>query len=214
MGTVLIPAARARLRLAQGRPAEALEDFARCAEIFRAELWGVEVRDVGYLHARSGAASALLRLGRQAEAVEQAEAELADTRRFAGARAVGVASRIAGLAMGGERGHDLLAESVAVLRHSPALLERAKSLTELGAAQRRAGERIATREPLSEALDLASRCGARPLTTRIRDELHAAGARPRRARRQAMEALTPSELRVVRLAAEGRTTGRSPTRCT
>jgi DNA-binding CsgD family transcriptional regulator len=39
---------------------------------------------------------------------------------------------------------------------------------------------------------------------RARDELRAAGARPRRPWRTGVEALTPSELRVARLAAEGR----------
>ncbi len=93
---------------------------------------------------------------------------------------------------------------MAVLRGSPALLERAHSLAELGAALRRAGRRAAAREPLAEALDLAARCGARPLAARAREELRATGARPRRAWRTGVEALTPSELRVVRLAAEGR----------
>ena len=87
---------------------------------------------------------------------------------------------------------------------SPALLERAHSLAEFGAALRRAGRRAAAREPLAEALDLAARCGARPLAARAREELKATGARPRRAWRTGVEALTPSELRVARLAAEGR----------
>jgi DNA-binding CsgD family transcriptional regulator len=52
-------------------------------------------------------------------------------------------------------------------------------------------------------LDLAARCGARPLTARVREELKAAGARPRREWRTGVEALTPSELRVVRMAAAG-----------
>jgi hypothetical protein len=52
---------------------------------------------------------------------------------------------------------------VASLRNSPALLERAHSLAELGAAMRRNGCRSAARESLAEALDLAARCGARPL---------------------------------------------------
>jgi DNA-binding NarL/FixJ family response regulator len=64
---------------------------------------------------------------------------------------------------------------------------------------------MAAREPLAEALDLAARCGARPLAARAREELRAAGARPRREWRTGLEALTPSELRVVRLVAEGRT---------
>jgi DNA-binding NarL/FixJ family response regulator len=133
-----------------------------------------------------------------------AEAELADVRVFGTPRAVGIAARVAGLARGGERGLELLAESFAVLRTSPALLERAHSLAELGAALRRAGQRSAAREPLAEALDLAARCGARPLAARVHEELRIAGARPRREWRSGVEALTPGELRVVRLAAAGR----------
>src|SRR5262249_54058662 len=91
------------------------------------------------------------------------------------------------------------------LRNSPALLERARSLAELGAALRRAGRRAPARDPLAEALDLAARCGARPLAVRVREELNATGARPRREWRTGVEALTPSELRVARLAAEGQT---------
>ena len=204
VGTVLIPAARGRLRLAQGRPAEALADFATCVSMFSVEHWGTEMRDVGYLHARAGAAQALVRLGEPERARELAEAELADVRVFGAARALGVALRATGLARGGGQGLEYLSESVAVLRSSPALLERAHSLAELGGALRRAGQRAASREWLSEALDLAARCGARPLAARVRDELKAAGARPRRAWRTGVEALTPSELRIVRLAAAGR----------
>jgi DNA-binding NarL/FixJ family response regulator len=98
----------------------------------------------------------------------------------------------------------VLSASVATLRSSPALLERAHSLAALGAALRRSGQRAAAREPLAEALDLAARCGARPLVAAAREELKATGARPRRAWRTGVEALTPSELRVARLAAEGR----------
>lgn len=205
VGTVLIPATRARLHLAAGRPAQALADFETCGAMFSAEVWGMELRDVGYLHARSGAAQALLLLGEREWARSLALAELADVGVFGGSRALGVALRVAGLAQGGTRGLELLGQSVAVLQTSPALLERTKSLAEMGAARRRAGQRGAAREPLAEALDLAARCGARPLAARVRDELMAAGARPRREWRRGVEALTPSELRVARLAAQGKT---------
>jgi ATP/maltotriose-dependent transcriptional regulator MalT len=204
VGTVLIPAARGRLRLAEGRPAEALADFEACATMFSPDVWGTEMRDVGYVHARASAAQALLRLGERESARQMAQAELADVRVFGGPRALGVASRVAGIAQGGERGIELLYESVASLRDSPALLELAHSLAELGAALRRAGQPAAAREPLAEALDLTARCGARRLAARAREELKATGARPRRAWRTGVEALTPSELRIVRLAAEGR----------
>jgi DNA-binding CsgD family transcriptional regulator len=205
LGTVLIPAARGRLRLAQGRAADAVADFTTCAAMFNPDVWGTDMRDVGYLHARAGAAQALLRLGELESARRLVQAELDDVRVFGAPRALGIASRVAGLAHGGERGLELLHESVTTLRASPAQLELAHSLTELGAALRRTGRRAAAREPLAEALDLAVRCGARRLAGRAREELTAAGARPRRDWRAGVEALTPSELRIARLAADGRT---------
>jgi DNA-binding CsgD family transcriptional regulator len=204
VGTVLIPAARGRLRLAQGRAAEALAEFQACGELFGADVWGMPIRETGYVHARSGAALALLRLGRPEDAVRLADAELADVRIFGAPRALGIALRVAGLARGGPEGLVLLRESAAALDGSPALLERARSLAELGAALRRDGQRAAARDPLARALELAAGCGAGPLAARVRDELRAAGARPRRPWRTGVDALTPSELRVARLAADGR----------
>jgi len=204
VGTVLIPAARGRLRLAEGRAADALADFQACQALFGADVWGMPIRDTGYTHARSGAALALLRLGRYQDARQLADAELADVRVFGAPRALGIALRVAGLARGGQEGLALLRESVAALDRSPALLERARSLAELGAARRRSGQRAAAREPLARALELAARCGASPLAARVRDELKAAGARPRRPWRTGVDALTPTELRVARLAADGR----------
>jgi DNA-binding NarL/FixJ family response regulator len=181
-----------------------LADFETCLALFGPDVWGITIRETGYVHARSGAALALLRMGERERAREMADAELADVRVFGARRALGVALRVAGLARGGDDGLALLRESVAALRDSPAELERAHSLAELGAALRRSGQRAAAREPLADALELAARCGARLLAARTRDELRATGARPRREWRTGVEALTPGELRVARLAADGR----------
>ena len=205
LSTVLALAARGRLRLAQGRPADALTDFEKIRALYSAEAWGLEMHDNGFLHARSGAARALLQLGEREQARDLAGQELASARVFGAPRALGIALRVAGLTHGDDMGMALLEESVAVLRGSPALLERGHSLCEVGAALRRSGHRAAAREPLSEALDLAARCGARALAARAREELRACGARPRSDWRTGLEALTPSELRVARLAAAGRT---------
>jgi DNA-binding NarL/FixJ family response regulator len=78
-------------------------------------------------------------------------------------------------------------------------------LLDLGATLRRAGSRQAARDPLTEALDLAHRHGADALVEVARIELSAAGARPRRLVRTGVDSLTPSELRVAKLAAEGLT---------
>jgi ATP/maltotriose-dependent transcriptional regulator MalT len=204
VGTVLIPAARGRLRLAQGRAREALAEFEASMALWRPKVWGMDMRDAGYLHARSSAAQALLSLGDASRARELAEAELADTRRFGGRRARGIALRVAGLTRGGEEGLGTLAESVAVLSNSPAALEWARSLIEWGAALRRAGRPREARRALARGLDVAARCGARPLAARAREELKIAGGRPRRDWSVGVEALTPSEMRIVTLARDGR----------
>src|SRR5205823_10971021 len=54
-----------------------------------------------------------------------------------------------------------------------------------------------------EGLSLAARCGARTLERRARAELAAIGVRPRTADHSGTDSLTPSERRVVELAAEG-----------
>jgi DNA-binding CsgD family transcriptional regulator len=56
---------------------------------------------------------------------------------------------------------------------------------------------------LREALDLADRCGAKPVAEHAREELLITGARPRRARLSGAEALTASERRVAELAGDG-----------
>lgn len=64
---------------------------------------------------------------------------------------------------------------------------------------------MAARKPFLEALDLAHRSGATALQDRVRAELAATGAKPRRERTSGPDALTPSEGRVARMAAEGMT---------
>jgi DNA-binding CsgD family transcriptional regulator len=64
---------------------------------------------------------------------------------------------------------------------------------------------VEARGPLREALDLALRCGGLSVASRARDELVLAGARPRRDRISGRDALTAAELRVARLASEGKT---------
>ncbi len=82
-----------------------------------------------------------------------------------------------------------------MLEHSPAALERARALTDLGAAHRRAGQFQAARQILRHAWQAAEDLGATPLASRAREELHAAGGRRRRSPRHyaGPAALTPTE---------------------
>jgi DNA-binding CsgD family transcriptional regulator len=96
----------------------------------------------------------------------------------------------------------LLREAVTHLAASPARLEHARALIDLGAALRRAGSRTDSRSPLREGLAFAEQAGAGPLADRARDELAASGIRLRR-QSEDRDRLTPSEQRIARLAAEG-----------
>src|SRR3954462_4726438 len=96
-----------------------------------------------------------------------------------------------------------LEEAVAALEHSPARVEYAHALVDLGAGLRRSNRRAVARDPLRRALDVADACGAEPLAERARHELHAPGGRPRRARSSGVDSLTPSERRIAEMAADG-----------
>lgn len=143
-----------------------------------------------------------LRLGRIADARTAVELTLAraEGMQLPGLRGIGL--RLRGLL---EQDLADLEAAVELLRPSPMRLERARALADLGAELRRRGRRTAAREPLREALDLAHACGARPLAARAREELLLAGARPRRDAHSGRDALTPAELRVATLIAQGAT---------
>ena len=192
-------AARGRLRLAELRPAAALDDLLAAGELLG------RLRSLSPTIApwRSDAALAQLALGAKAEARALAAEEVALAEAFGAPRALGVALRAAGLAEDGTRGIELLRQAVAVLEGSAARLEHARAMADLGAALRRAGHRAESREILRPALDLAHRCGALALTERTRTELIAAGGRPRRLVLSGLDSLTPSERRVAQLAAAG-----------
>lgn len=193
--------ARGRLRAAGGRHAEARHDFLAAAERVR-WLPRPNPELIGW---RTDLALSELALGNEEEARELAAEALRLCRSAGGRRGIGIALRVQGTVTGGERGIERLREAVEVLGGTRARLERAKALVELGAALRRAGCRREARGPLREGLDLAHRCGATVLEQRCRTELAACGARPRRAVLSGVESLTPSELRVARMAAAGMT---------
>jgi DNA-binding CsgD family transcriptional regulator len=131
------------------------------------------------------------------------DAQLALARRSGSARALGIALRARGLLTGGQAGLEDLAAAASALERSPAMLEHARALTDLGAALRRCNRRTEARAPLARARELAHRCGALVLSERAHAELRATGARPRRFALAGTDALTASERRVASLAANG-----------
>jgi DNA-binding CsgD family transcriptional regulator len=193
--------AQGRIAMADGDPQLAYDAFTEAGRL----LEGMGMVGPGFLAWRSSAASAAHLAGRPVVAGELAAAELALARRTGARRAVGVALRVSGLVDPGDRAIELLTESVTVLAGSAARLEFARSLVDLGAALRRRGERRAAREPLQQGLDIAAHAGADPIAQRAREELRAAGSRPRSGFRTGVEALTPTERRIAQLAVQDRT---------
>jgi DNA-binding CsgD family transcriptional regulator len=192
--------ARGRLRLAQGRIAEAIDDLHQLGA--RYEQWGIGRPIPPW---RSLLARAYWANGDPREARVWAERELAAASEWETPRAIGIARLTLGLVADGAAGLGPLQQAVAALEDSPARLELAHALVELGAALRRANQRAMAREPLGRGMTLAAQCGADALAERAREELRAAGARPRRLVLSGVEALTPSERRVAELAAAGQT---------
>jgi ATP/maltotriose-dependent transcriptional regulator MalT len=190
-----------RLRAAQGRRRDGFEALLDCGR----EALRMNFPNPAASPWRSDAALLAAHLGERDRADELVAEDLRLARAFGAPHAVGAALRTTGLIEGGDRGLDQLAASVRVLDGSGFNLELARSLSEQGAALRRRGRRRDALEPLRRGLDLASRCGALVLAKRAREELIACGARPRRERIGGVDALTASELRVARMAAEGMT---------
>jgi DNA-binding CsgD family transcriptional regulator len=200
-GAMLIEV-RGRLQFAAGHGIAAIADLRRSGAIFDALQFTNSVAVTSW---RSTLALILGPTERD-EALALVGAELADARRAGQPRRIGVALRALGaLEQNSDAGQARLQEAVSVLADSPARLEHARALVELGAALRRHGDRAAARAPLRDGLDLAAHCGAIRLAERAHTELAATGARPRREHITGRDALTPSEQRVALMAAEGRT---------
>jgi DNA-binding CsgD family transcriptional regulator len=192
--------ARAWMTLAQG-DARAAADAALALE--REDSWGCTSPTL--LPWRSVASVALAQLGEEKRALELAHEELRFAQQLGTPRAVGIAQRAVALAGPADERQAGLEAAVATLANGAAKLELARVTCELGSELRRRGERSAARDVLRRAHALAAECGSIRLTSRARDELARSGARLIREPASGVEALTPSEVRVAELAAEGLT---------
>jgi DNA-binding CsgD family transcriptional regulator len=195
---VVLLAGRGMVRVAAGDRERGLSDLLEADR--RMSTAGMD------LGARSDWASAaaltLAELGKGTQARRLADRELAAATHSGSARRLGIALMTSGLLSGDQRLAQLT-DALSVLEPSPARLAHARALFGLGCALRAQGLRLRSREPLSQALDLADRCGAVRLAGRAREELVATGARPRRSELTGVRSLTPAELRTARMAAQG-----------
>ena len=195
---------RGLVHLARGEPIAAVRELLATGELVGDSL---RTDNPAFLAWRSPAAVGLARAGDVSEGRRLAGEELELARRYGAARPIGAALRASALVepVDGDR-VEPLREAVEELERSGARVELARALVDLGAALSSTGGPSAqARGCLRTALDLADAAGAVATATRACEELVGAGGRPRRSRTSGAAALTPAELRVARLAAEGRT---------
>jgi DNA-binding CsgD family transcriptional regulator len=193
--------AGAVVAVAHGDHQTALADAVALGETLAA--YGHSNPAFSYPSWRSLAAQAQFGLGRTDEALRLIREDVTQARAWGAPRTLGRALRMLGVLEGAETGLERLREAVGLLEHSPARLEHAYALADLGGALRRANRRTEARQPLRRALEVAHQCGAMLLAEHAHEELVAAGARPRRRVLKGVDALTPSERRIAAMAADG-----------
>jgi DNA-binding NarL/FixJ family response regulator len=188
-----------RAELGRGRPAAALAQL----EAAGAVLAGLDIRNPIFNGWRVAAVPAALAAGREEAARAHAEAltSAADSLGVASLRVRALQARA--LLAGETEARDLLDEALELAAAGPYRLDEASVLLQTGLCLTRADDADGAREPLRAALDLADRLGATATAASAREALVAAGGRPRRAALSGLASLSPAELRVARLAAEG-----------
>ncbi|HEY8581563.1 MAG TPA: LuxR C-terminal-related transcriptional regulator, partial [Capillimicrobium sp.] len=190
--------ARAALALQRDEPALALRE---AEAVGAAEA--ASATDNPAVAWRSIAAMAELRLGREPAARLLAARQLELARRWGAASDIGAALRLAARVGEGDR-VALLEQAIATLEDSPARLELAAALCDLGEAMRVERRRREAHAPLEAAAAMAETLGAQLLRARALDSLAALGDRPRKLAFAGADSLTASERRVAELAAAGR----------
>jgi DNA-binding CsgD family transcriptional regulator len=189
---------RGRLRLAQRDPDRAIDDLA--AMVDHNAAYGLQRVEPPWQPLLT---EALVLADRRDQAAEEADAYAALAASWGTQRALGHAARIRALIAPRRQAIARLEEAATHFAASHARLEYARTLTELGARRRAAGDRRAARAILRDAHDAAFTCRAGALCDSARAELLLAGGRPRPPAGAGMDALTPAERRVAEIAARG-----------
>ncbi len=173
----------------------------------RAIADSVSVQNPTFVPWRVGRCSALAELDRFEEGRALANENLRLAREFGCPTTIAEALACVARFEPPERQIGLLEQALDTLSGISAELLRCNLLIDLGFARHHAGDATEARSALREGADQATRLGASRLAGVAGRGLLACGARPRRLHTSGRESLTPAELRVVRLAAEGHTNG-------
>jgi DNA-binding CsgD family transcriptional regulator len=148
---------------------------------------------------------AYARAGRRDDALALIDVFEARGRKAGGLWPQAATARLRGLLGPDEEMRAHFEAALAVHDRLPMPFERARTLLCLGERLRRARQRADAREPLKEALETFERLGARGWAERTRTELRATGEQQSRRTETAAEQLTPHELQIAVLVAQGMT---------
>ena len=193
---------RGRLLVASGREKDGLAELLDVGD----DALAAGIINPAMSSWRADAAMVLAGIGEWDEAGRLAHEHLRLARSFGALRTTGVGLRaVAAATPDLAKRTTLLAEAVHLLEPSPVRLEAANALVELGTVLVERKKKEEARGVLRRGANLASMCGAHQLVETAGIQLRAAGARPRRLGSTGPDSLTPAELRVVRLAATGKT---------
>jgi DNA-binding CsgD family transcriptional regulator len=194
-------AALGDLELGLGRPEAALNHYLEQEALL--QKLGIGDAD---LSPAAEMVEAYLRLERPQEAEPRADAFEARARAKGQPWSLARTARCRGLlAAEGAMERDF-EEAVRLHAHTPDVFEAARTRLAYGARLRRARKRVRAREELRMALDVFDRLGAAPWSDQARTELSATGETARKRDPSTLNDLTPQELQIGLLLAQGRTT--------
>jgi len=186
------------LELSAGRPAEAVRALGPLVEFLRAE----QIVEPGTARVVPDQVEALIALGELEVAEELLDWFEGNARRLNRRSALAASSRCRGLLAGARGDVDgavrSLRGAVDVNQTVPIPVELGRSSLAYGSALRRARQKAAARTALEAAARDFDAVGARAWADRARAELARVGGRP-----PSSGALTPTELRVAELVAQG-----------
>ena len=195
-------AALGDLEFGLGRPEAALEHYLEWDTLLTAS--GIEDTD---LSPAPELTETLLRLGRddrRGDACSSARAERPRQGPAVGARTRGPHAWPARIRRGASSGE--FDEAIDLHGQTPDVFEAARTRLAYGARLRRAGRRVSARDELREAIEAFDSLGAEPWSNLARVELEATGETARKRDPSTLDQLTPQELQIALLLADGRTT--------
>jgi DNA-binding CsgD family transcriptional regulator len=189
------------LELGLGRPAAAIEHYRVQAEALSAR----GIADVD-LSPAPELVESYLRLGREDAAATVAVDFIAQATAKGQPWALARAARSRGLLADADRLEGCFEEALLLHEQTPDVFELARTRLAYGARLRRARKRVRARDQLRAAAEIFERLGARPWVDQAHAELAATGETARRRDVSTLDELTPQELRIARLLADGKTT--------